>query len=710
MNNEFVKKFNRIFSKYRKEPIMLYGTGKNAKRIIENTCNYNIIGLIANEHIHSRIYGEIIYSIEEAVTMTKCIIIAATASSTFVVYNRIKDMVPNNILIFNMRGTRLNLNQETNKNFSHQSSCESLINAIDGHNVISFDVFDTLIMRQLYEPKDVFKLVEENLKKQGHNIPFYNWRIKAERTLYERVENPTFDEIYENMQKLFDINQNDIKILKDVEIDFEKKVIIPRKRMMEIYNYAKNSGKIIFITSDMYFDRKYMSMFLNECGIGGYNKLFISCDINKSKAKGDMYEYIKKYIKNDDRILHIGDNYEVDIENANNNGIDSFWVMKASDMFQNSPIIFIFSSIETFNDKLLLGNILSILFNDPFVLKEHNGKIYINSAYSLAQVCISPITITFMAWLINKIKHMKNSVLLFVSRDGYYLHKLYESLRSKLNLPKSIYFYTSRVAATSAAIRNVNDIKLICKTVYDGRAKDNLRDYLEARFLIELPNIENDIIKNILMNKGYRYIEKKVLRYKDTILENSSRIRNNYLSYINKLDINQYKDVYVVDMVTQGSVVYGISKILERNIKLLAFGTYDIPNEYIRDEHDVFSLYGNVELTDFYNQFSLLEFAYASREKQFLGISDTGEKLFTQKVYNNNLLLDIQKGLDDFILNYNAIDLYWYDKIYSKKFVSQVINILNIKYSIIDKNMEPLFEVTDIVGNDNALSKIRNVL
>lgn len=709
MSDSFTNGFNRKFLKYKKEPIMIYGVGENSKRVVENMIDYNIIGLIANEHLHSRIYGKTIYSIEEAVTMTKCIIIAATASSTFVVYNRIKDVVPDDVLIFNMRGTRLNLNQETNKNFSYQSSCESLINAIDSHNVISFDIFDTLIMRQVYEPQDVFKLVEESLKQHNCNIPFSNWRIEAERTLYGRVKNPTFDEIYKNMQKLFDINQNDIKVLKNLEIDFEKKVIIPRKRMIEIYNYAKNSGKVIFITSDMYFDRRYMSMFLNECGISGYSKLFISCDINKSKSKGDMYEHIKKYIKDGDRILHIGDNYETDIENANNNGIDSFWIMKASDMFQNSPIAFIFSSIETFNDKLLLGNILSILFNDPFVLKEHNGKIYINSAYSLAQVCISPITITFMAWLINKVKHMKNSVLLFVSRDGYYLHKLYEQVRDKFNLPKAVYFYSSRVAATSAAIKSIDDIKLICRTI-TGRTRDRLRDYLEARFLIKLPDIENDFIEKVLLDKGYDYIEKKILSYRSKILEKSKVMRKTYLTYIDKLAIKQYANIYLIDMVTHGSVVYGLSKIMKRPIKLISFGTVDIPNEYIKSSYDVLSLYGNVTYSTFNYQYPLLELMYASKEKQFLGIDSDAKKIFIGKPYINSLLIDIQKGLDDFISDYSQIDSCWFNKIYSKNFASQIIDILNIRYTIIDNNVEQLFKMMDIVTPINVLSNVRNTL
>ena len=41
---------------------------------------------------------------------------------------------------------------------------EELAKLIDQYEVISFDIFDTLLMRRVLEPQDVFRLVEYTLR------------------------------------------------------------------------------------------------------------------------------------------------------------------------------------------------------------------------------------------------------------------------------------------------------------------------------------------------------------------------------------------------------------------------------------------------------------------------------------------------------------------------------------------------------------------
>ena len=45
----------------------------------------------------------------------------------------------------------------------HISSRAELIHAISEHEIISFDVFDTLIMRKTLYPEDVFEIVQNRL-------------------------------------------------------------------------------------------------------------------------------------------------------------------------------------------------------------------------------------------------------------------------------------------------------------------------------------------------------------------------------------------------------------------------------------------------------------------------------------------------------------------------------------------------------------------
>ena len=73
---------------------------------------------------------------------------------------------------------------------------------IDSHDVVSFDIFDTLIKRNCFNPTDIFDIVEmkynENYEKKISK--FREKRILAEklaRDKYKQYEDVTLKEIYE---------------------------------------------------------------------------------------------------------------------------------------------------------------------------------------------------------------------------------------------------------------------------------------------------------------------------------------------------------------------------------------------------------------------------------------------------------------------------------------------------------------------------------
>ena len=58
---------------------------------------------------------------------------------------------------------------------------EGLKQLIDKSEVISFDIFDTLVMRTVYFNHDVFKIVANKYREQVPN--FYEVRVRAEKQL-----------------------------------------------------------------------------------------------------------------------------------------------------------------------------------------------------------------------------------------------------------------------------------------------------------------------------------------------------------------------------------------------------------------------------------------------------------------------------------------------------------------------------------------------
>lgn len=108
------------------------------------------------------------------------------------------------------------------------------IRKIKKAEVVSFDIFDTLLVRPYIRPTDLFLHIEKIYKKPF----FHNARITAEYNarIKSLKEDITLDEIYMQMPKEF-------QFMKDIELEWEMMVLRPNPEMQIIWEHAKESGK-----------------------------------------------------------------------------------------------------------------------------------------------------------------------------------------------------------------------------------------------------------------------------------------------------------------------------------------------------------------------------------------------------------------------------------------------------------------------------------
>ena len=437
---------------------------------------------------------------EEALKQIEVIIIAAIPSSTAIVYNRIKDDVPDSILIYDMQGYLLRGDDNYKDNPYWDNDSSKLKKLIDSHEVISFDIFDTLITRTVLFPRDVFDLMNGG---EG----FKDIRISAEEELYKKFESPSLTQIYELISSLKGWSKEEETNVKAREISVEEACLIPRNSVLEMFKYAVNSGKKVYLTSDMYLEKTDLIKILGTVGISEGFGLLVSSEFEKTKETGELYDVLLE--KNPGKgVLHIGDNELTDIERAKEKGIDTFYVKKGYDILAESACAYIFDLIQTEDDKFLLGNIVSELFNDPFSLCETKGKLNINN-YSYIAACILPITLLYISKIIEWAKDYEE--VLFASRDGYFLYALYEWYRKEnqgLNLPEGKYIYVSRSAISSMAVRSEDDIEVFLNKIKDD-PKLNLRKLIENQFHISLPDEFDISTGEALKNWGLEEIKQR---------------------------------------------------------------------------------------------------------------------------------------------------------------------------------------------------------
>ncbi len=88
---------------------------------------------------------------------------------------------------------------------------ESIVKRISKKEYVSFDIFDTLIKRDVKKPTDVFVIIEHNYK----ICDFYKRRIEAEKRARKGKVDTTIDEIYDIYNELYLNNINEAKKIKN---------------------------------------------------------------------------------------------------------------------------------------------------------------------------------------------------------------------------------------------------------------------------------------------------------------------------------------------------------------------------------------------------------------------------------------------------------------------------------------------------------------
>jgi len=576
----FLKTFKENFEQYKSKRIVIYGLSYGTKIILENFQDYNICGLMDGYRTDGSMYGKKILSYQEVIEFkTELIIVVARPNITELIRNRIAAFCKKNgISLFSADGKLLNIEVVKLNNEYFSISREVLQNKIDSYDIVSFDIFDTLLMRKTLQPKDIFSLVEKQaIKEKNIRCEFEKNRILAEQNLLATFI-PNFLQIYNELQFMTGISDDEKKYLMDTELQIESQMLIPRKEMIKVFEYAKSKNKMIYLISDMYHSSECIENWLENAGVSGYNELMISNEYSTSKGQNLFGIFLRK-VKNK-KVLHIGDSEPFDVMAANRNGIENFRILSSYDMLQISAYKEILYQIEDLTGRLQVGYFISRIFNSPFALFESEGKGKIQAGKDIGYIYMAPIVADFMLWFVKKIKNKKNARVLFSARDGYLIDKLYGILRMQEPLkilPEGLYFLTSRVLCISASLFDENDILWSLNNAFSGTPEE----LLKKRYFLEEEEIEN------FDSNTYSSLPQYILAHKKAILAKSAEVRERYMEYIRKFRLNGADELLFFDFVSTGTCQLCLSKLLKAELKgyyFYRFNTTDIAKQRLSIE------------------------------------------------------------------------------------------------------------------------------
>ena len=356
---------------------------------------------------------------------------------------------------------------------------------------ISFDVFDTLVVRPFLTPTDLFSVVDKEFRKFTNNstgMDFTKIRIFSEVQARnkkskedKKCQDITLDEIYETMKEEYHISDDILQKTKQKEIEYEIRFCTRRNTGYELYEMALELGKKVIYTSDMYLPKEVIKEILNKNGYTQLANVYVSSEYKITKAHKDLYKLVldKENLKPKE-MAHIGDNYFSDYENPRKLGIQAEHLPKASDVYQDKNVTHNLSTMFTkslpmwrdnknslnfLGIRCMMGMVANKYFDNPY--KTFNYTADFNAdPYLIGYYVLGMYMFGLTKWMLDDMQGKGYEKIVFMARDGYLPIKCYDIL-GKLykEVPKSEYLYISRKALVPITIQTELDLYKLSEVI-----------------------------------------------------------------------------------------------------------------------------------------------------------------------------------------------------------------------------------------------------
>ena len=310
--------------------------------------------------------------------------------------------------------------------------------------VVSFDVFDTLLTRAVLAPEDVFERVVRRAGGEGLDAADYvRLRTEAQRRL-----SGTLEAFYAWMAREGGWPAQAAERLMAIELDEERALIRPRRAVAALVGECVAAGKRVVLVSDMYLPRETLSALLAENGITGYERLFVSCSEGKLKGQG-LFDTVQEALGTRS-IVHIGDDPVSDGMAAEAAGLSSVLIPSVAALARAHGWARAIGAARTPMERGLLATVLQALFDDPFRNAESVAMSEAERLRRYGYGAAGPMLAGYLTWLAAETAGRDFAAVLFFARDGWLPVRLWERLAGahpELSLPRGVYFYANRRAA-----------------------------------------------------------------------------------------------------------------------------------------------------------------------------------------------------------------------------------------------------------------------
>ncbi|WP_230971262.1 hypothetical protein [Nitrogeniibacter aestuarii] len=543
--------------------IALYGIGMRARDLIDELSDYPIVGLLDKDadNIGKHFFGQPVLSPETAVARgARAVVIAATDVYWHTIARRIRPWCDAaDVSIVFPDGTLALHDAPTGTTLPPCCDRAALEAAIAGHQVVSFDLFETLVTRQAWRPDDILELAAQRATNpDGPDAPtLLSARKAAEADCLRQHGHHTvaLDVIYAQMRAASDLPANAIDRLHAAELATELALCLPRTAMIDALRRTRQAGKSVWITTDTMLPRETLNQILARCGLPEPPSLLVSSEAGLSKSQGGLFDLLRARHPHAS-IVHVGDSLHSDVTQARAHGLAALRLAAPAEQLAASPCAHWADAVRTAEDGQVIGLLAQRLFKTPFTPP---ATLHIESFEDFGYTFFGPLLLAYLGWLVRKLENKPVEQLLFFAREGHLLVHLYEKLCTHLggtHLPAGTYFVTSRRMATVAALRTEDDVRALMNEAFTGTA----RQWLALRFGLDAPELDDEAALDNTDARARELVE----QHMDAILAHAAQERAGYEAYLAAQGIDPSRPTAVCDLGLKGTIQHALEQVFQQ--------------------------------------------------------------------------------------------------------------------------------------------------
>ncbi len=485
--------------------------------------------------------------------------------------------------------------------------------------LVSFDVFDTVVMRPCTNP-DVMqrRALRAAVASEEDADRLFDARRAAERKARAaaNVGDVTIEEIYSRLAEGGGYDAATLAAAQQAEIDVEMRAAQPRQRLVELLRGAHSRGHRLIAITDTYLPEPTVRKVLDLVGLADVAaEVYVSNAVGARKDTGALWRHVIDHEATPvERWLHIGDNEVSDLQMASDHGIGWAQAYAPAATAQVQQMGLRSGERDTGSSELIAGLGVVPLLADHAVERTADAETF-------GRCVAGPLAIAFGLWVRKRAAELGIDHLWFVARDGYVLERVHRRLTEFIggsSVP-STYVLSSRMSMIGAAHGEVVDADLIIGTSeFSGRFGDLL--FHKTGFLVT----DADIAAALVTLPGDDAFARHLLSLVAAELtEFSAQRAAAYRRYVAGLGCGPDAHVGIVDLGYSANSLRGLARIIPN--RLTALFAVTVPQARLAVSprvavHDAFGTHrivgdGNLIL----DWARLFEAAFSEQVEQFAG-------------------------------------------------------------------------------------------